>query len=134
VAFDPNEFITVCRDLCRPESSQAEHRTAVGRALYGVFLWAREELESRGERVKVTALENKSQEHSKVRQRFKSGRFSHHGISQRLGGLYKLRWKSDYDLDVTIRYEDVVQALEYVDYIHDTFAQLHGSSQDQTTQ
>jgi hypothetical protein len=119
--FDPKEFIGVCRGLCQPGRSEAEYRTAVSRALYGVFLWAREELDARGCHVKADTYKEKPFEHDRVRSSFKTGKFRHDGVSSRLGGLYKLRYGSDYDLDVTINQGDVTQALEYVNYIQDAF-------------
>ena len=126
--FDPKDFIGLCRGSCSEGHSEAEYRTAISRALYGVFLWAREELASRGEPVKVTRVEDRAFEHSKVRSRFKQGKFRHDGVLQRLGGLYQLRWKSDYDLDAIMKQEDVVQALEYVNYIESTFKESLFSS------
>lgn len=120
--FDPREFISVSRALCAPGLTEAQYRTAVSRALYGVFLQAREELDSRGEKVKVTSREYATDEHAKVRQRFKvGGNFRHDGVSQRLGGLYKLRYMSDYNLDVTVKQRHLLQALNYVDYIENAF-------------
>lgn len=120
--FNPREFISVSRVLCVPGLSEAQYRTAVSRALYGVFLQAREELDSRGEKIKATTREYAPDEHAKVRQRFKiGGNFRHDGVSQRLGGLYQLRYKSDYDLDVTVKQSHLLQALEYVDYIENAF-------------
>ena len=40
-----------------------------------------------------------------------------HPSAQRFGALYELRYKSDYDLDVTVNQQDVLQALEYMEYI-----------------
>jgi uncharacterized protein (UPF0332 family) len=121
--FDPKEFIIVCQSLCCPGRSEAEYRTAISRALYGVFLWAREELENREQKVKVLG-NDKSSEHSKVRERFKHGKFRNDQVSQRLGALYDLRWRSDYVLDTSIKHTDVQQALLYVDYIKEAFETL----------
>lgn len=119
--FDPKEFINVSICLSKAGLSEAKYRTAISRALYGVFLWAREELDSRDEKVKAMSDEERPYEHSKVRYCFKQGTFSHDGVSHRLGGLYKLRYRSDYDLDITIQQSDVEQALEYVQYIQNAF-------------
>ncbi len=120
--FDPREFINVSRALCKPGLTEAQYRTAVSRSLYGVFLQAREELDSRGENVKVTSQKYAPDEHGKVRKCFKmGGKFRHDRVNQRLGGLYKLRYMSDYNLDVTVKQEHLLQALEYVDYIENAF-------------
>lgn len=120
--FDPKDFISLSKALCTTGLTEAQYRTAVSRALYGVFLWAREELAQRGEKVKVTSQEYAPDEHSKVRQCFKiGGHFRHDGVSQRLGGLYRLRNTSDYDLDANVEQSDLVQALQYVAYIKTAF-------------
>ena len=119
--FDPKEFISLARGFSEPGRSEADYRTAISRSLYGIFLWAREELDQRGQHVKT----GESNEHSKVRQCFKEGPYRHSSTSQRLGGLYDLRYKSDYTLDVVVRYEDLVQALEYVDYLENVFKTYH---------
>lgn len=64
---------------------------------------------------------DKSIEHGNVRERFKHGKFRHYEVSQRLGALYDLRWRSDYVLDTSIKHNDVQQALLYVDYIKEAF-------------
>ena len=119
--FDPKGFIDIARELAVDKKTEAEYRTATSRALYGVFLIAREELESRGERVKVSSPGFKGDEHSKVRAKFKSGKFAHSYVSQRLGSLYDLRYLSDYNLTEVIGLNDVKQALECVDYIQRAF-------------
>lgn len=119
--FNPREFINVSRDFSVSGLTEAQYRTAISRALYGIFLWAREELASRGEAVKITAKDYKGEEHSRVRQRFKQGPFRHGLVSQRLGGLYRMREKSDYEVDNTVTQADVQQTLAYVDYIEGVF-------------
>ena len=120
--FNPDAFIDVSRSLSGDGRNEAEYRTAIGRALYGVFLRAREELEARGKRVKVLDPNRAGNEHWNVRAAFKiGGGFRHDGVSQRFGSLYDLRRKSDYDLEATVNQQDVLQALEYVDYIQETF-------------
>ena len=119
--FDPREFINVSRGLSASGLTEAQYRTAVSRALYGIFLWAREELERRDQHVKSTAVGRKGDEHGNVRQRFLSGPFKHGGVHQRLGSLYRLRGKSDYELDTTVRRADVLQALDHVAYIEKHF-------------
>lgn len=119
--FDPKEFINLSRVLSKSGLSEAEYRTAVSRSLYGIFLWAREELALRGEKVKAKTEEEAPYEHSWVRERFKRGKFRHYKVRQRLGALYGLRYKSDYNLDVTVQHGDLVQALGYVDYIENAF-------------
>lgn len=119
--FDPREFINVSRELSASGLTEAKYRTSISRALYGIFLWAREELERRDQHVKSTAEGYRGDDHSKVRQRFKSGPFKHSGVDQRLGSLYRLREKGDYELDTTVTQGDVLQALEYVDYIEKYF-------------
>lgn len=48
--FDPTGFLRIARSLVsRGDADEAELRTAVGRAYYGVFLVARERLTSTGE-------------------------------------------------------------------------------------
>jgi hypothetical protein len=50
VPFDPAGFLTIARTLVgRGNADEAELRTAVGRAYYGVFLVARERLTQTGE-------------------------------------------------------------------------------------
>jgi len=119
--FDPNAFIDVSRSLSTVGRSEAEYRTAVGRALYGVFLRAREELEARGGRVKVSDSERRGEEHGNVRRGFKRGDFRHDGVAQRFGSLYALRYKSDYDLGTTVSQQDVLCALACVEYIQEAF-------------
>lgn len=119
--FNPRDFLQICCTCSGPDRSEAEYRTAVSRALYGVFLWAREELEARGEHVKVSARAQGPLEHSKVRQRFKEGKFRHDGVSQRLSGLYRLRYDGDYNLDTSVGQSHVKQALQYVKYIERQF-------------
>ena len=119
--FDPQAFIALSCTLSGAGRSEAEYRTAISRALYGIFLWAREELHARGEYVKLADEADKPYEHSRVRQRFKQGKFRHDGVSQRLGALYKSRYRSDYDLEIVIQRSEVLQVLEYVDYIRDQF-------------
>lgn len=120
--FNPDAFIDVSRSFSSAGRNEAEYRTAIGRALYGVFLRAREELETRGKRVKVLDPREAGNEHGNVRAAFKiGGGFRHDGVSQRFGSLYELRYKSDYDLEATVNQQDVLQALEYVDYIQETF-------------
>lgn len=121
--FNPDEFIDVSRSLASDDRSEAEYRTAIGRALYGIFLRAREELEARGARVKVSDPSRRVDEHGKVRAQFKrGGKFPHDKVSQRFGSLYELRYTSDYDLNATVGRQDVLQALEYVKYIQEAFA------------
>ena len=119
--FNPNEFIDVSHSLSIAGRTEAEYRTAIGRALYGVFLRAREELEARGGRVKVSDPGTAGDEHGKVRARFKTGKFAHDKVWARLSSLYNLRNTSDYDLDATVSQQDVLQALEYVEYIQNAF-------------
>jgi len=119
--FNPDAFIDVSRSLSGDGRNEAEYRTAIGRALYGVFLRAREELEVRGSQVKVSDPSWRGDEHANVRARFKKGKFLHAGVSQRFGSLYELRYKSDYDLDATVNRQDVLQALKYVEYIQEAF-------------
>jgi len=119
--FDPQAFIALSYTLSEAGRSEAEYRTAISRALYGVFLWAREELHARGEHVKLVDESEKPQEHSRVREKFKRGKFRHDGVSQRLGALYKSRYRSDYDLEIIVQRSEVLQVLEYVDYIRDRF-------------
>lgn len=85
--------------------------------MYAVFLRAREELERRGEHIKTPTPD----EHSRVRARFKTGRFKDDGVSNHLGALYALRGQADYDLEASIGKNDVDQALEYVNQIMRTF-------------
>jgi hypothetical protein len=121
--FNPDAFIDVSRSLSSDGRNEAEYRTAIGRALYGVFLRAREELEVRGARVKVSDPSRRGDEHGNVRAQFKKGgKFPHDKVSQRFGSLYELRYTSDYDLDATVNQQDVLQALEYVKYIKEAFA------------
>ena len=48
--FDPTGFLRIARTLVsRGDADEAELRTAVGRAYYGVFLVARERLSNTGE-------------------------------------------------------------------------------------
>ena len=115
--FDPKEFISLARYFSKPSKTEAEYRTAISRSLYGIFLWAREELDQRGQNVKT----GEPNEHGKVRYCFKEGPYKHSKTWERLGGLYKLRNKSDYTLDVTVQYADLVQALGYVEYIENVF-------------
>jgi hypothetical protein len=119
--FDPDAFIAVSRSLSEDGKNEAEYRTAIGRALYGVFLRAREELEARGMKVKVSDPSRRGEEHGNVREKLKRGKFSHYEASQRFSSLYNLRYKSDYDLDTTIKRKDALQALAYVDYIQVVF-------------
>jgi hypothetical protein len=119
--FDPKEFLKVANSLCKPGLSEAEYRTGVSRTLYGIFLWAREELERRGERVKAVSVDEASLEHSRVRQCFKQGSFKHFMVSNRLGGLYRLRYKSDYNVNENVQLKDLQQALEYAEYIKIAF-------------
>jgi hypothetical protein len=119
--FNPNAFIDISRSLSGSGRHEAEYRTATGRALYGVYLIAREELEARGKKVKVSDPNRRGEEHGNVRAAFKQGKFSHAKVSQRFSALYDLRYKSDYDLEATVNREDVLQALQYVDYIQKAF-------------
>lgn len=119
--FNPDAFIDVSRSLSGDGKNEAEYRTAIGRALYGIFLRAREELEVRGARVKVSDPSTRGDEHANVRAKFKRGKFLHDGVSQRFGSLYELRYKSDYDLDATVKQQEALQALEYVKYIQKAF-------------
>jgi hypothetical protein len=119
--FDPKEFIRLSNSLSTPNLSEAQYRTGVGRTLYGIFLWAREELSCRGEPVKATSEEERPFEHGKVRRCFKQGKFIHSQVSQRLGALYGLRYHSDYDLDVAVQRNVLIQALQYAQYIGDVF-------------
>jgi hypothetical protein len=119
--FNPDAFIDISQSLSAEGKNEAEYRTAIGRALYGIFLRAREELELRGKNVKVSDPNKRMDEHPKVRAAFKTGKFRHDGVSQRLGALYGLRYKSDYDLNTTIKHGHALQALEYVDYIQLVF-------------
>ena len=119
--FNPKDFLKLSADLSKPGLNEAQYRTAISRSLYGVFLWAREELDCRGQKVKATNEDEGPYEHSKVRECFKRGKFKHYAVSQRLGALYKLRYQSDYDLDSTIQHSDLLQALEYVEYIRKVF-------------
>lgn len=119
--FNPDTFIDVSQSLSHEGKNEAEYRTAIGRALYGIFLRAREELQLRGMNVKVLDPNRRMDEHPKVRAAFKRGKFRHDGVSQRFGALYDLRYKSDYDLDTSIRHRDALQALEYVNYIRAAF-------------
>jgi hypothetical protein len=121
--FNPNEFIDVSRSLSGTGRNEAEYRTAISRALYGVFLRARNELEARGKSVRVLDPREAGNEHANVRAAFKiGGGFRHDGVSQRFGSLYELRYKSDYDLEACVNQQDVLQALEYVKYIQSAFA------------
>jgi len=119
--FDPKDFLKLAGELSKPGLSEAQYRTAISRSLYGVFLWAREELDRRGQKVKATNEEEGPYEHSKVRECFKRGKFKHFAVSQRLGALYGLRYQSDYVLDSTVQHDDLLQALEYVEYIRNVF-------------
>ncbi len=119
--FDPKDFLRLSTELSKPGLSEAQYRTAISRSLYGVFLWAREELDCRGQKVKATNEDDKSHEHSRVRECFKRGKFRHYMVSQRLGALYELRYRSDYVLDSTVQHNDLLQALEYVEYIRSVF-------------
>jgi len=120
--FNPDAFIDISRSFSGSGRNEAEYRTAIGRALYGVFLTAREELEARGMKVKISDPSGRGEEHAKVRAAFKKGDFRHDTVSQRFGALYELRYKSDYDLDATVNRQDVLHALEYVHYIQKAFA------------
>jgi len=120
--FNPDAFIDVSRSFSVSGRNEAEYRTATGRALYGVYLIAREELEARGVKVKVSDPTRRGEEHGKVRAAFKQGKFRHDKVSQRFSALYNLRYKSDYDLDATVTQQDVLHALNYVQYIQDAFA------------
>lgn len=120
--FNPAGFIEVSHSLSSDNRSEAEYRTAIGRALYGVYLIAREELEARGINVKVSDPNRRGEEHGNVRAAFKQGKFRHDKVSHRFSALYGLRYTSDYDLDATVGQQDVLQALQYVKYIEDAFA------------
>ena len=115
--FNPDAFVDVSRSLSGKGRNEAEYRTAISRSLYGIFLWAREELDQRGQNVKT----GEPNEHGKVRYCFFEGPYKHFKTWERLGSLYKLRNKSDYTLDVTVQYADLVQALGYVEYIENVF-------------
>jgi len=120
--FNPDEFIGVSRSLSDAGRNEAEYRTATSRALYGVYLIAREKLEARGIKVKVLDPNRRGEEHGNVRAAFKQGKFRHDKVSQRFSALYDLRYTSDYDLDATVGRQDVLQALQYVKYIQEAFA------------
>jgi hypothetical protein len=119
--FDPKEFLKVASSFNKTGLSEAEYRTGISRTLYGIFLWAREELESRGEKVKAITADEASLEHSRVRQCFKHGSYKHYMVCNRLGGLFRLRYKSDYNLQNVVQREDLQQALEYAEYIRSVF-------------
>jgi hypothetical protein len=119
--FDPKDFLKVASSLNKTGLSEAEYRTGISRTPYGIFLWAREELESRGEKVKAISADEASLEHSRVRQCFKHGSYKHYMVSNRLGGLYRLRYKSDYNLQDDVQREDLQQAIEYAEYIRNVF-------------
>ncbi len=132
--FDPKGFIELSRSLNKPDLDEAQYRTAVSRALYGVFLWAREELDKRGQKVKVSksdCTKGLGEEHGNVRRCFSSGKFSHAGVKERLRGLYRLRDRSDYELSALVTNNDLRQALEYVDYIEQAFDTILFKNTDQ---
>jgi hypothetical protein len=123
--FDPKEFICVSIGFCQPNRSEAEYRTAISRALYTVFLWAREELDARLGNIKSISEEYKGDEHGRVRACFKlGGGCPNYQVYTRLGALYKLRTKSDYNLHETVTLDDVKQALEFAQYISWVFEDL----------
>ena len=93
--FNPRMFLEFAVRLSRPNLSEAEYRTAIGRAYYSVFLVAREELNARGSQVKQEDSSYGNLEHSKVRERFRNGRFKHSGVSSRIRDLYSLRVRAD---------------------------------------
>ena len=118
--FDPREFLKLARCFAGPGLGEAEYRTAICRTLYGLFLWARAELEARGEDVRIFG-DHRGGEHGRVRARFKQGRFRRDNVWHRLGSLYDLRNNSDYDLDVPVGRDQVREALELADYIETIF-------------
>lgn len=120
--FDPLDFLNVTRQFSDDGLGEAQYRTAVSRALYAVFLRAREELAARGQRTKAVTDDERPFEHSWVRECFKwSPRerrpFEHYGVSQRLGQLYAIRGRADYNLETRVGKGDVDQALDGVNYI-----------------
>lgn len=117
MTFDPNCFIALSREFSEDDKSEAEYRTAINRAYYGIFLLAREELSSREQPVKT----GHSDEHSKVRECFRKKPFRNDTVAHRLGSLYGDRAKADYNLEVTIGHPELKQSLEYVDYIIKAF-------------
>ena len=65
--FDPRTFLRIAGSLAATTNDEAVLRTAVGRALYTVFLYAREGLEQNGVVVKEVDPVRLSLEHGNVR-------------------------------------------------------------------
>jgi len=123
--FNPRTFLEFARQLSLPNLGEVEYSTAIGRAYYSVFLVAREELNARGGEVKQQSPIYANLEHSKVRERFRTGRFKHSGVASRLRDLYLLKVRADYEIaGNAITKEHVDQALEYADYIFRVFDRL----------
>lgn len=119
--FNPKDFLALGKSFQKPDLSEAQYRTAISRTLYGVFLWAREELETRGAKKKATSWESKPFEHSSVRACFDKGKFRHDKVKSRLDALYELRYKSDYSLEESVSLDDLLHALDHAQYIGNAF-------------
>jgi hypothetical protein len=117
--FRPEEFLELSHQLLAGDSfEEARYRTIASRSLYAIFLIAREELDKRGCKVKAVSPDYFYQEHNSVRNEFKvGGKFRHDRVSNRLDGLYRLRWHADYRLKERFTNRSAQQALEYADYI-----------------
>lgn len=86
MSFDPLEFIKLGQQIAHPPT-EARHRTAVGRAYYGVFLIARDKMGVRG-RKKV---------HKRTVNRLRKTT-GYDSTADQLTALRRLRNVADYDL------------------------------------
>lgn len=108
--FDSLEFVALAERLAQTDPSEAEYRTAIGRAYYGVFLVARTHEETRcGRKFAKTGSA-----HGDVKRSLED--FDAY-ISEDLDTLRKLRNRADYELEYRNAANDCHAALESARYI-----------------
>ena len=83
-AFDPLKFFNLAQELAKEEGDEAKLRTAVGRAYYALFLFAKEKTGARGN-------------HEQIIMTIKR-RSGYKATGDQLGALHRLRIVADYQV------------------------------------
>lgn len=112
--FNPNSFVDLAEDLSKHQD-QAERRTAISRAYYGVFLFARS----------IASVHSKqSDAHGLTRKYFESIGAS--SIANALREMRSLRNKADYSVERSFSKEVVAANIELAKQTRQELRQLRG--------
>jgi len=112
--FDPLAFLDVAHSLA--SDGEAEMRTCVGRAYYGLFLRARDGLEAAG----LMRPLGDGRDHGAVIVTLRRNKRGTAG--NKLDKLRELRAKADYSTSTPVGQRDVSQALQLADDIKTSLA------------